>query len=804
MLSPLTPCRNEKFRNLNSKFVAARLALLALMALIIFQSRPLAAQAIDTGSQTPGEWSHIIVPQSRAFHRPLPRRLGHHQHNSVSIESVKAHVSIVEQAATTTLEVTLRNNSNRLAEAVVLLPVPESAAISGYMFEGSSSEPTAELLSREEARKIYDAIVNEIRDPALLEFAGYNLIRSSVFPLQPNGTQKFRVTYETILEAADNRIDYILPRSESLDARVPWDVTVSIRAKSPISMVYSPSHDLEEHSREARSVQVRIAEKSQLDPGAFRLSYLLERDGGISASMFAYPDPKVGNGDGGYFLLMAGVPAKISDADRIIKREVTLVLDRSGSMAGGKLDQVKQATLQIIEGLEPGESFNIIDYSNKAALFRKRPVLKDETTVAAAREYLKTLRPNGGTNIHDALLEALRQEPTEDTLGIVLFLTDGLPTVGRTNEVVIREMVEQGNAHERRVFTFGVGNDVNVPLLDRLAEITRAKSTFVLPSENVEVKVAQTFRALYGPVLSDIELTTHEVIGHLSAADLTIESTTMIRELIPAELPDVFEGDQVILFGQYLKSQPITFQLAGNFLGKDRSFEFEFDFNTASTNHAFVPRLWATRRIAFLVDEIRQAGADTAMQLGNQATILQDPKYRELIDEIVRLSTEFGVLSEYTSFLAREGTDLSDWNGLVAACGFELDEKAIKTRAGLGAVTQSFNVAQLKAQVKLQYDNRYWSETMEQVEITNVQQVADRAFFKRGKNWVDARLVNQQDDSLSPSRTIDFGSKEHLDMVYAFAADNRQACLALPGDILLEYGGEVVLIKNEQAIGNEE
>jgi len=735
--------------------------------------------------------SHIIMPQRQSF------AMHRHRQSDIIFEAVSANVEIVEQTAATTLELTLRNLSQRRAEAIILLPIPDDAAVSAFMFEGNSAEPTAKVLRRDEARRLYDQIVSQVRDPALLEFAGYSLIRSSVFPIEPGGSQRIRLTYESVLGGDGNRIDYILPRSESLDVAIPWNVSVDIRAKSPISMIYSPSHDLVETRKDAQHVHIAVADSSKQDRGSFRLSYLLERQG-VTASLLAYPDPKVG---GGYFLLLAGLPASSETPRDAIRREVTLVLDRSGSMAGEKLDQVKAAALQIIEGLDDGEAFNIIDYSNKAELFAKNPVIKSDETARQAREYLESLRPNGGTNIHDALLEALRQDTVEGLLPIVLFLTDGLPTVGRTSEISIRELLETGNEHNRRMFTFGVGGDVNVPLLDRLADISRGKPTYVLPGEDVEVKVAQTFRQLYGPVFADIGLSTRlpGAPGEPGVPDEGVDSTTLVRELIPAALPDVFAGDSIVLLGQYREDKPVTFVIEGNLLGEEKRFTFEFDFDSASTRNAFVPRLWASRRIAYLIDEIRQAGARIAEDpFATNTSIMEDAKYRELIDEIVRLSTEFGILSEYTSFLATEGTNLGNWNDLLAACSAELDGRAVQTRSGLSAINQSMNVSYGKSQTKLQYDNRYWNAQMQQVAGgANVQQMNDKAFIRQGAQWIDTQLVSRQAD-IAPDRVVEFGSREHFDIVYALAEQNRQGCVALDGDILIEFNGENVLIRAAQ------
>jgi Ca-activated chloride channel family protein len=722
-----------------------------------------------------GRASQVIIPQARAFALGTTDRV-------VEIESVRARVAILDGTASTTLDIALVNPSARRAEAVLLLPVPAGAVVSAFAFDGSASEPTAQVMSADEARRLYDRIVAKVRDPALLEFAGYNLIRSSVFPVEPHGKQRVRLTYEHLPPRLGDRVDYVLPRSESLDLRCPWDIAVELETRGPISTVYSPSHEIAARRLSSNRFTVRLAGSAGLEPGPFRLSYLLQQ-GGVTASIFAYPDPSVGGtGGGGYFLLMAGLPASIDDAEIRIKREVTVVIDRSGSMAGEKMEQARAAALQVLEGLDVGEAFNIIDYSSSVASFASRPVIKDSRTAAAARRSLAAIRPAGGTNIHDALLEALNQPPTASMLPIVLFITDGLPTIGRTREVDIRDMVERVNVHKRRVFTFGVGHDVNVPLLDRMADRTRATATYVLPQEDVELKVARVFSRLYGPVFANPTLETLDTGGAVS--------TRLVRELIPHQLPDLYEGDQLILLGQYTGRGPIVFRLRGNFLGRERTFKFTFGLDTATTRNAFVPRLWASRRIAYLVDQVRQAGADRTNPFGVD---LPEQRYRELVDEIVRLSTEFGILTEYTAFLATEGTDLADFHGLVTGCRSQLEQKAVQTRSGRGALSQGLNFNRQKGQAALNYRNRFVDQQLNHVEITTVAQRCDRAFFRRGERWIDSRLISVH-QWMQPHEVLIIGSPEHASLLRRLAGEGRQGVLSLSGEILLEVDGRAVLV----------
>jgi Ca-activated chloride channel family protein len=296
--------------------------------------------------------ANIVIPQARGFNLRQPSA-------SVQISEVKADIHISEQVATTKLSISLKNPSDRQQEAELLVPVPDGAVVRSFDFAGSSSETTAKLLPKGEAKAIYRSIVSRLRDPALLEFAGYNLIRSSVFPVSAKGNQEVRLIYENLLPADGDRVDYILPRSESFEASAtPWTINVQVKTKKPLLTLYSPSHQISSERINEGQVKAVVSGDGKIEPGPFRLSYLAQSKD-LTASLMAYPDPKIG---GGYFLLLAGLPAG-SAKDKEIKREVTLVMDRSGSMEGEKFEQARDAAMQIIEKLKEGESFNIIDYS---------------------------------------------------------------------------------------------------------------------------------------------------------------------------------------------------------------------------------------------------------------------------------------------------------------------------------------------------------------------------------------------------------------------------------------------------------
>ncbi len=715
--------------------------------------------------------SNVIVPQSRA------RSLDAGRHGAIEITKISALIDILQSTATTTIEIRLRNTTHRRQEAELIFPVPDKAVVRGFAYDGPGGEITAEVLPREEAKRIYQHLVAKIRDPALVEFIGYNLIRSSVFPVEAHGKQKVRLTYEHLLESDGNRVDYVLPRTESLAYSVPWEIKANISAKRPISTAYSPSHTLDIKRAGDKQMSINITTDARKTPGPFRLSFLLE-ESDVTASMFTYPDEKV---RGGYFLLLAGLPAKSSDVDDnpAIKRELTLVIDRSGSMRNEKIQQVKEAALQIIAGLKQGEAFNIIIYNNSVERFSKKPVCKTKESERAAQAYIEGITATGGTNLHDALLEALSQKPMEGALPIVLFLTDGLPTVGQTSEIAIRNLVIKSNPHNRRVFTFGVGLDVNAPLLEKIADESRARAEFVLPEEDVEVKIGRVFKRLTGPVLADIKL---EVMDNKGGP-----AVGRTRDIIPGKLPDMFEGDQLVLLGQYVGEKPIIFEINGNYLGRKRTFTFTFEFDKADVRNGFVPRLWASRKIAQLIDTVRQMGADSAVSR-------DDPRTKELVDEIVRLSTEFGILTEYTAFLAREGTNLADREVIRRETSTLLEGRAMRTRSGLGGVNQSRNMIRQKEQQTLNMRNEFYDERMNRVSIATVQQINDRAYYQKDNRWVDSRIV-ETESAARPDKIVEFASDEFFEIVEKLAGENRQGSIAIGGDVLLLIDGRRILIK---------
>lgn len=305
------------------------------------------------------------------------------------------------------------------------------------------------------------------------------------------------------------------------------------------------------------------------------------------------------------------------------------------------------------------------------------------------------------------------------------------------------------------------------------------------------MKVSALFQRLSGPILADTTLVAAGPDG-----------ASRVSDVMPVPLPDLFEDDQLVVVGRYKDAKEPRFDLSGNYMGTKRTFAFSFPLDTATTQNAFVPRLWASRRIAGLIDAIRQLGADESGFTNGQTpgfppsahAAPSDPPLKELVDEIVRLSLEFGILTEYTAFLAREGTDLGAQSRIVAEGDYNLKQRAMGIRSGSASVSQSFNIQNQNRQQTLNYRNEYLDEQMNRVAISTVQQVNDKTFYLRKGRWLDAGVAAQAEE-IAPVRTVAFASREYFDLAGRLAAENRQGSMAMQGDIVLMVDGRPVLIE---------
>ncbi len=567
----------------------------------------------------------------------------------VIIRAHRVDVDIENQVATTRIEQVFYNESSRPAEGTYIFPLPVGAAVSDLVMWVDGKPIEAKILDADEARAIYDRIVRELRDPALLEYIGAGAIQASVFPIQPFSEVKIEIEYGQLLTVENGLVNYTYPLRTDQFTRRPVEqtsISVTVESNDEIGPIYSPTH------RIAISREGKFAFRAGYESGYeraesdFVLYYGLARDE-INVNLLTYRESA---DEDGFFTLLITPPVE-ADADRIIPKDVIFVLDQSGSMFGEKWDQARDAAKFVLDNLNARDRFNVVAFSTGFRVYAND--LQPVSEVDRAKDWISGLEALGGTDIDGALQQAMGMVDRERST-VILFLTDGLPTEGETDAADILDNAEAAAPPNVRMFTFGVGDDVDTFLLDQLVQTFRGAGTYVRIGERIDEEVSGLYSKISAPVLTDIELDFDNML---------------VEELYPAlPLPDLFAGTQLIVTGRYRDSGSPTITLTGELDGDRQVYRYEVDFPANAGGEVFIPRLWATRKIGALLNAIRLHG--------------EDP---ELVDSIVRLSIRYGIITPYTSFLIQE-QDIFTQSGVEEAQTAFRDETDQAFSAASGAV----------------------------------------------------------------------------------------------------------------------
>lgn len=547
--------------------------------------------------------------------RPIPNLLP-----TPAAFTVKYHhvdVAIHDQAATTVIDQVFVNNNGVEVEGMYVFPIPEGASLADFAMWMDGEKVTGEILDAGEARRIYRDIVYSMKDPGLLEYAARDAYRAHVYPIPAHGEVRIELSYHEVLDYDAGLVTYRYPLNTERFSLKPLEsvsIAVEIESNTAIKSLYSPSHDID---AVVSGLSASCGyEEEGVKPDRDFIVYYTVSDEDVGLNLIAHKEAR----DDGYFMLLLS-PGRIDDPGRVMPKDIVFVIDRSGSMKGNKIEQAKAALAYSIESLNEGDRFNVITFATQVRAFDDGLVEATADNVADARAFVDKIEAAGSTNIDEALREALGVGGSGRP-SMVVFLTDGLPTVGEQDVTTILESVEERNRNGARIFPFGVGYDVNTTFLDRLALDNRGTVEYVKPDEDIERKVTSFYNKVSMPVLSDISI---DIDG------------VEVYDTYPIELPDIFNGSQALVLGRYAGAGEASILLSGNVGGRIEERTYEAEFPSRSAKHDFIPPVWAGRKIAFLMTEIRLHGEN-----------------EELKDAIVDLATEFGIVTPYTSYLVRE------------------------------------------------------------------------------------------------------------------------------------------------------
>lgn len=681
-------------------------------------------------------------------------------------------VTIKDQVAVKKYDCTFRNpNPVVVTGATCFMELEPGAHVDNMKVLVDGKEFQAEILDVKKAKEVFNDIVKRGGSPALLEYYGNQLIQTQIPQIPANGTVKVELTYTTVLEKRGGVVRLQMLNTNPKAAMQPLQsasVKIKISSKDPIKNVYSPTHSIKFEEVPDADVAISWAQENYLPKHPFVLYYQVADDE-VGASVIAHRDL----GDDGYFMLMLsptiGKGVGAVTEEKILPKDIVFCVDASGSMlAGKKMEQAKTALKYCLQNLRADDRFNIVDFSTGVRVFKEGELVPvTEETKAAALRYTDKLAARGGTAIQEALEASLALLKDSDRLKMMIFATDGFPTIGEREPDAILNSVSKANKTNVRMFVFGEGFDVNTKLLDFLALNNRGEADYVLPEEDIGQKIAKFYDRVGSPVLSDLKVSFEGL---------------KVTDVYPQQVADVYRGEQILVFGKYNGAGKHKVKLTANVGGEMKTFEYDIEFPEVSENdkNSFVPRLWAGKKVDFLLNELRKGGTE-------------EP---ELVNEVTALAKKFGIVTPYTSFLMAEDivtAPMGDFAGGVAGklranslpggAAAPLAEKATRVQESLEQ-NQARREGGASGNADAFYaaaDRQLKKEGKDGAAFETIRYINNRTFYRQGNQWVDS---DYSDKKAENARKIKVRSEEYFKLI---DEDPRLAQYVALGNVVVNY-----------------
>lgn len=579
---------------------------------------------------------------------PRPGRPAVQPVSSYKIKELIVNSRIKDQVARTQVTQTFVNTGSRQMEVCFAFPLPYDGAIDKLTFMVDGKEFEGKLMPAKEARQIYEGYIRRNQDPALLEWIGTGMFKTSVFPVPPGAERKVTLKYTQLLRKDQKLTDFLFPLSTAKYTSTPIDVVkfdIALSSRYKIKSVYSPTHPIDVKRNGEKFAKITLNAKNIVPSTDFRM-FFDTNAGKLGASVLTYwpEDAKEG-----FFLMLASPQIKNDVAERP-KKTVVFVVDRSGSMSGKKIEQAREALRFVLNNLREGDLFNVVAYDSDVESFKPELQKYNDKTRGEALAFVDGIYAGGSTAIDAALKTSLSMIQDRSQPNYIVFLTDGRPTAGETNEMKIVENSRKINELNARIISLGVGYDVNSRLLDRLTSENRGQSEYVRPDEDLETHVSRLYNKIASPVLSNVKI--DYMFDEVASSD-----SQPVNRIYPKKVFEIFTGQQLVVAGRYKKTGTAKIRISGKVGSKNQKFSFPAKFAKQNSNesNSFVEKLWAMRRIGEIIDEMDLKG-----------------KNDELIKELIGLSTKHGIMTPYTSFLADDqgpGNRLTTGRGLERARG---------------------------------------------------------------------------------------------------------------------------------------
>lgn len=693
------------------------------------------------------------------------------QNFPVAVELYQVSAVVDGPVASVTVKQIFRNDSARTVEGTYIFPLPLDALPSSLQLLIDGEMVEGQMYDRDEARSIYENIVRRERDPALLEFLGNGLFQINVFPIPAGSTRTVELTYEHAVTADNGLYQFVAPlRAYVAGSGAAEVVSVGVKLlnQDGLRTIYSPSHDISIERTGDDSALIGFEGRGADTQSDFTL-YFGTDESAIGANLISYKPA----GEDGYFMLLVA-PSLEAGAEQVVERDLVLVLDVSGSMQGTKIKQAREAARFVVSQLNEGDRFNLITFSTGSRLWQRDLQEVNSATVADAEEWIDRIAASGSTDINRALLEAMNQFGSDRTRpAYIIFMTDGQPTMGETDPEDILENALENQPRERslRLFAFGVGFDVNTDLLNSLSSDLGGRAGYVKPDQDIEEIVGDFAAQIAKPVLSDV--------------GLGLGGDMVVDELYPFPLTDLFAGEQLLVVGRYRNGGPVELEITGNVNGEPITYVYPGEVLEERGGEPFIARLWATRKIGALLAQIRREGYN-----------------QELVDAVIELSLEYGIVSPFTSYLVLE-PGMGSAEPLVMEAPAALSAPSLRRDAAPAAAAAAEELAAAPAAgegaVAAAEARSDLQSAQTVAEAEQVRYLEGKSFVRRGwvndadgnpvEFWVDTAV----EEGVTPE-VVEFASERYFELV---EDDTVARWLSLSPEMIVVIEGDTIRITTQ-------
>jgi Ca-activated chloride channel family protein len=709
--------------------------------------------------------AQIIIEPIPPVFPPLPPVPG-----PISITDHAVQAQVDGPVAVVKVSQVFHNDSGTVVEGMFVFPLPAEAAVSDFQMKVDGSVLEGRLLPADEARAIYEQIVRQRRDPALLQYLSGGLFQTNVFPIPPGETRTVQLTYTEVVSQQDGLYRFRYPLGAGMGGGMPehpFRMEVDLVNQPGLRTLYSPNAGVHITRYGPDAAGIVWDGDTGATTGMVEL-YWGVADDSIGVNLLSYRPVE----EDGYLALLLAPSIEVT-GDAVVQRDLIVVLDVSGSMEGDKMGQARAAADYLVDHLNPGDRFNLISFSTGVRRWSNGLEEVTADNSADAHDWIARLEAGGSTDINRALLEALAMvEPAAgegaDRLTYILFLTDGLPTQGETDpwRIMDNATANQPDGSQVRLFPFGIGYDVNTILLDTLAKQMGGRSAYVAPDERIDEAVSQFYAGISVPVLAQV---TAEFQG-----------VAVVDDLYPYPLTDLFAGEQLVVTGRYREAGPVEVVLRGQVNGEPREYRYTDLGLRDRGGEPFVARLWASRKIGALMEQVRREGPTP-----------------EVVQAIVDLSLRYGIVTPYTAYLVEEPQAMAPVEGPMAP----VPAAAGVGGGGAGGDAYAYAEDEAARQAAMPASGEAAvaaSKSQNDMQTATTVGEATQARYVAGKTFVQQGWATTTDGAVVPF-WVDVAYRPEMEMLWVAFGDEAYFSLAADPTMAqwLSLGPEIVVVDSQ-------